>query len=409
MKPDRPTLSVVIPTRNRHDYVVHAVRSVLAIRSPELEVVVHDNSDSDRLSAWIAARPGDARLVHRHTSAPLSMTENFDAAVASSSGRYVAIIGDDDGVSPEIVEAAVWAGQNRVDTLTPSSVVNYNWPDLGATARTIVRPAALAIRSFSGVITYPAPLEELQKCLRSAGQQFFLLPRTYYGIVRREMYSRVREETGTCFPGVSPDMASAVALARYARRCCHVDYPLFVPGSAGRSNAGYSVDNKHIGRLGDQPHLPPDVEAHWSDIVPRYYSVETIWAESAVGAIMATGQENLLAHLDVPLLYAMCLVRHPSYALPCMPRFVPALRRTRVGPGQGLLGLARGLVRQGHQELRIRAARAVDRLEVRRRRPAASFRQEGIGNIAEAVEAFGRYLDQHGLRFRDNRVSPGTA
>ena len=60
-----PLLSVVIPTRNRAECAVSAVRSLLSIPSERLQIVVHDNSDNQRLHDSIQPLLHDARVVYR--------------------------------------------------------------------------------------------------------------------------------------------------------------------------------------------------------------------------------------------------------------------------------------------------------------------------------------------------------
>ena len=264
------------------DYVHSAIRSVLCLNFKDLEVVVEDNSDTNQLEQWIETNVADSRLVYHYCSEPTSQAGNYNRAMLKVRGEYVASIGDDDGVGMEIIDAAQWAKAHDLDALTPSSVVNYSWPDLKIDNLNAVGPGELRIQPFSSAVSFPDPQEEAIKCMQDFGQNFHKLPKAYFGIVRKSCMDRVKDKTGTYFPGVSPDMASAMALACIVKKTCYVDYPLFVPGSSAKSNAGVSGMRKHIGSLRDQSHLPPDCESKWSSIVPKFYSVHTIWAETAV-------------------------------------------------------------------------------------------------------------------------------
>ncbi|MCK4296614.1 MAG: glycosyltransferase, partial [Candidatus Marinimicrobia bacterium] len=100
-----PLLSIIIPTRNRQKYAISAITSILSISAPDLELVVQDNSDSRDLEEYIRSNVNDTRLRYNYTSTPQSMIDNFDAAIGLASGKYLCLIGDDDGVNPEIIEA----------------------------------------------------------------------------------------------------------------------------------------------------------------------------------------------------------------------------------------------------------------------------------------------------------------
>ena len=123
-----PLLSIIIPTRNRQKYTISAITSIIGISTPDLELVVQDNSDSRDLEEYIRNNVDDTRLKYNYTSTPLSMIDNFNTAVGLASGKYLCLIGDDDGVNPEIIEATRWADMNDIDALKPTVSVGYLWP-----------------------------------------------------------------------------------------------------------------------------------------------------------------------------------------------------------------------------------------------------------------------------------------
>lgn len=389
-----PLLSIVIPTRNRLGYLQFALRSGLSIPSSALELVVEDNSDSNDVDSWIAANVSDDRLSYRHSGQPVDMTQNYERAMARARGEYVCLIGDDDGVNPEIADAALWAQAQQIDALIPKNSAHFVWPDLQLRPGAI-RPGELRIRPFNGRITWVDPEAELHKCVRDAGQNFYGLPKSYYGIVRRACLLQVKDTTGAFFPGVSPDMAAAVATANFVKKTCEIDYPLFLPGSSFKSNAGISGLNKHIGRLQDQPHLPADCLKTWSKIVPAFYSVQTIWAESVVSALTATGRHDVLHEFNVPRLYADCLFFHRNYASYMIKSFYPALHYARQSAIPGTVQLAdRYLYMWG---LRVRSL--LRRLMTKPAAAYVTYNESGLANIDEAVRALSNFLRKSGRKF----------
>src|SRR5690349_17226070 len=104
-----PLLSIVIATKNRQKYAIHAVESILSLNDDRIEVVIQDNSDIADLSSRLSKFKSDSRLKYRYTPPPFSSIDNFNAAVELSSGEYVCLIGDDDGINPEIIESTLWA------------------------------------------------------------------------------------------------------------------------------------------------------------------------------------------------------------------------------------------------------------------------------------------------------------
>lgn len=394
MSDSRPILSVVIPTRNRFDYLKSSIKSILSIESPLLELVVEDNSDSDEPRIWIQENIKDSRLVYHYSNDRVSMSENYDRAMNLASGEYICLIGDDDSVSRDIVAAALWAKNNGCDAVVPSGLVHYVWPDLNMEAPGALKAGELQILPFSGKKSYPDAEMEMIKCVRDAAQSFHDLPKAYYGIVSKKCLDQVREKTGTYFPGISPDMAVALAVANYTHKICHIDFPLFVPGCSARSNAGLSGLNKHIGKLSDQPHLPTNCEDTWSDIVPCFYSVQTIWAEAAVSSLMAMGRWDILRYFNIPKLYSFCFIFHRSYMDGTFKMLCRALKAVSKNTMIGMIQFFYWYLYWWGLRARFLFKRILKIKDTQR-----VYKETGVYDIAEAVDSVEDYLARHHKRF----------
>lgn len=318
---DRPVLSIIIPSRNRAKYAVLAIRSVLLYPSDNFELVIQDNSSNDELELAIRPQLRDPRVIYNHTREPLDVIENFTRGLELATGVYVTFFGDDDGANPEIVDAAVWANQNDVEVLITTRPSEYYWPDVTFPFLQARRAARLNVKPFTGKLVELDPRNELRRCVRAGGDLAAArMPVAYRGIARRECVDRVKQQTGTYFPGLSPDLAIAVALAGTVTRFWQIDYPLFVPGmSRGNVHARGRADYDEI-RLDKKPHLPQESVKNWSSMVPAFFSGPTIWAETAVQALTATNQIALLREFNIAHLHAICLVY--------MPRLFPLIIRS---------------------------------------------------------------------------------
>ncbi len=308
-----PLLSIVIPTRNRSVYAASALRAILRMASGDFELIVQDNSDDQELASQLAEFHGDARLRYARNPQRTSAVENFNDALAKARGQYVTMLGDDDGINPELLQATAWARSQELDSLISSRPAQYWWPDVRFRCYGDQAAGTLDLTEFSGRLSYPDAAEQLQRVVCDAAWNLGELPRTYYGIVRRECLDQLRADAGA-YCRVSPDMSMAVGLANYVRRMANLDYPLFLPGSSAKSTAGLGAMGRHVGRLEDQPHLPEACLREWSDVVPRLFSGNSIWAEACVQTLQATGREDMLREFNVALLHARCLAFHPDWS-----------------------------------------------------------------------------------------------
>jgi glycosyltransferase involved in cell wall biosynthesis len=389
-----PLLSIIIPTRNRARYAISCIRSVLSIQSALLEIIVQDNSDNDDLERMVRISILDSRLRYNHTTERLSVNQNFDKAMGMARGKYVSYIGDDDSVNPEIVSAVSWAQQRGFDALLTTMPVRYYWPDVRHRYYQSAFAGSLLIKSFGGSISFPNVEIEMRSCARSAGKRFDNLPHVYYGIIKRECLEKVFEQTATYFPGPTPDVAGAVAAANYAKDICRIDYPLFIPGTGKASGGGLGTQKKHIGTLENQAHLSPQYVHNWSNIVPAFFSGETIWGEDMVQALKAIGREDVLREFNIPLLHAACAVFHPDYLPITLRSLYRALKTTRRGYLAGTFQFISYYFFNWGLRLRALFSNAVTLSGW-----GHILRIKKLNNIEEAANSLTEYLNNTGRRF----------
>jgi glycosyltransferase involved in cell wall biosynthesis len=112
--------SVLLPTRDGGPFLDACLRSILTQDHPSFEVVVSDNANDDETPEILAGLGDDERVVSLRQEAVLSVTENWTAALAASSGEYVLMIGDDDLLLPGSMEALdrLLAGSDDPDCLS---------------------------------------------------------------------------------------------------------------------------------------------------------------------------------------------------------------------------------------------------------------------------------------------------
>ena len=94
----KPAVSIVIPTYQRRDLVVGAVRSVLAQTQSDLELIVVDDGSVDGTSEALAALDCELRY-HRQPNRGVAAARN--AGVALARGSIVAFLDSDDRWLPD--------------------------------------------------------------------------------------------------------------------------------------------------------------------------------------------------------------------------------------------------------------------------------------------------------------------
>lgn len=309
---DKPLISVVIPTRNRIKYVKSAITSILSIKDSRIELVIQDNSDSNELLLWINNNAFDNRLKYHYSDLPLSFVGNFSKGVEASNGEYICIIGDDDGINPEIINATAWLKQENIDCLSIKISANFVWGDaeVPKTLFTNVTGGVLSISKFNGKIIETNPKIELINFIKGGLINYldYNLPKIYHGIVRAECLYEIKQKTGTYFGGLSPDIYASISLACVVNRIFVTDYPLTISGVCGVSaSIVEGLLRKNSKELENAPHFRHRGNYKWSELIPRVYCVETIWADSAISAMKSMNRDDLLQYIDIPKFSAACI------------------------------------------------------------------------------------------------------
>ncbi len=101
-----PRYSVLLPTRNGGDLLDGCIRSVLDQPYEDFELVISDNASSDAAPEIIARYADDPRVRVLRQDQPLEVTDNWNAALAVSSGERITLIGDDDVLLPGYFDRA---------------------------------------------------------------------------------------------------------------------------------------------------------------------------------------------------------------------------------------------------------------------------------------------------------------
>jgi glycosyltransferase involved in cell wall biosynthesis len=89
--------SVLLPTRNRLDLLARAIETVRRQDYADWEIIVSDNFSEEDVAGYIKSL-AEPRIKYVRTDRFLPVTENWNNALRQSSGDYVIMLGDDDGL-----------------------------------------------------------------------------------------------------------------------------------------------------------------------------------------------------------------------------------------------------------------------------------------------------------------------
>lgn len=310
-------ISIIIPTKNRQEFAIQTVRQILLSPELDVQVVIQDNSDDNRLFKMLEEYKNDGRLKYNYSPKVLSFVDNFSCAVENSDGEYICIIGDDDGINYEIFEMVRWAKMNNIDAIKPATNNVYIWPNTGiSNSNSKLDSGYLMINKITSSVSIDETKKDLMKLMQNGCQKYLTLNlvKLYHGVVKRSKMEEVKNITGHYFGGLSPDIYSAVSLSIVISRILCIDYPLTISGVCKKSGSADSVTGKHTGNYEDAPHLVGHDNYEWSSEVPKFYSVETIWADSSLAAVRNMNEMYLINHFREESLVAYCINKYSNYS-----------------------------------------------------------------------------------------------
>jgi glycosyltransferase involved in cell wall biosynthesis len=136
-----PTVSVVIPTRNRRQMLARTLRTVLVQRDTDLEVLVVDEGSTDG-TVDLLRELGDPRVRVLRNEAPQGVAAARNRGLLEAAGTWVALLDDDD----------LWSPDKLRGQLDAADRAGAAWAYAGAVA---VDDALAVVRAYPS----PAPAE----------------------------------------------------------------------------------------------------------------------------------------------------------------------------------------------------------------------------------------------------------
>lgn len=310
-------LSIVVPTKDRYPYLKHLIELITSFRSDEIELVIQDNTADNTEILSFLENIESPHLKYYHTKEQLSVSDNSTKGILNSNGEYVCFIGDDDGVTRYVVDAVKLMKSKGYHILKSAPAV-LKWPSFHSPKHYDVS-GTVQFNEFKFTYCEKDCEKSLETLLKTGIDTLGIMPKVYNGIVIRSTLDKIYERCGTFFPGPSPDMANAVALAVVEDVFVYVDFPIIIGGHSGHLGGDAAKYKKGLGPLEDQPFITQEDKNNWSPRIPKLWAAKTVWPESARTALVAFNRTDYLQMLDYEMVLRKFLVDHWEYASVAIP------------------------------------------------------------------------------------------
>lgn len=306
-------LSIIVPTRNNQKYLKASVLQILDNTKDNVQILIQDNSDTNELELFFYELK-NKRVKYNYISERKSIVDNFALGISLADGKYIMSLGDDDGVLANINEYILYADENDVDALIPSLTFEYFWPN-SVTVNGKKNGVVRFLKNKVSMVQVDGK-NEVIKLLKNGCLDYytFKLAKFYHGIVKKDILEKIYKKTGSYIGGLVPDIYTAVAISLTAKSIYYLNEPLTIAGVCPSSGSSQASNGLHTGKYEDTPQLiGRTVEYFWSEQVPKFYSVDTIWADSALAAVKDLGYCDLFKYYSIENLIGRLKYRYTEF------------------------------------------------------------------------------------------------
>lgn len=239
-----PFLSICIPSRNRQRYFKETIRFLLESPRDDVQFVFADNSDDASVMDGFIAGITDRRVKYLPSpSQTLSMKDNWERSLEATTGRWISVVGDDDLIDPDLVDALKTA-----IALKPGleafgwSNLKYDWITEEAPLRNVQVPLEATFHDM------PQPLL-FRRAFRwdDAGVTLTCGFSVYHSAISRELLERVRARFGgRYFEHPTLDYDNALKNVALGRNFIYCRRPFSVFGTCPESNTSAAWSPKRF-------------------------------------------------------------------------------------------------------------------------------------------------------------------
>lgn len=224
-----PFFSIVIPTRQRHETLPFAIKTVLQQSFLDYEIIVSDNCSSYE-TFQVVQELNNPKIKYIRSEIPLSMSDNWELAVSQCSGKYIILFGDDDGlVNGSLLYLYEVIKETGFEVIRWERVY-YSWPNIYPVqfANCLSLPIGVKNHILRG--------KNVIQNLINLKTGYTNLPMLYNSAVKKDILIKLKGETGRLFRSITPDVYSGYALAYISDNYLSLGKPLSINGGSAKSN-----------------------------------------------------------------------------------------------------------------------------------------------------------------------------
>lgn len=237
---NNPFFSILLPTKNRANYLRESILSVLLQDFNSYELIISDNFNTEETKKVIDEFIDHPNLKYYRTDEELGMPDNWEFALSKATGKYIMVLPD----RKLLYEKALnYLNKSIVKNKFPEScswtvkVYNDEKKHMGWFPHEI-KP--VRDRWFSSKQIISNFLS--QKYLSPKSLDFYY-PKSLNGCFKKELADKMKSFTGFFFNNefaTTPDYSSLFIQLAYANKILFISKPIYLAQGESSSNGRYS-------------------------------------------------------------------------------------------------------------------------------------------------------------------------
>ena len=240
-----PLFTIIIPTRNRSEYLYHSLKTCITQDYENLEIIVSDDFSTDNTKQMVdkfIKSDNRIRYITPSNESNVGMLENFEFALNHVKPGFVLALGGDDGLMPNSVSKMWGILKNTGQEILSWPTVAYFYPCQKVKNGQIVLQTTSInknenVKRVNSETFLKRQSETLWYTLDNESPMFYVK-----GVVSTEVIKRVkaRSKNGNFYSCSTPDGYSGIVLAGEVNEWIYYNKPLTIHGVSPTSQGlGY--------------------------------------------------------------------------------------------------------------------------------------------------------------------------
>ena len=231
---NNPKFSIIIPTCERANLLEHTIAGCLLQDYSDYEILVSNNYSNDQTPYVLDRFKNESQIRVVETETRLAMPSHWEFAMSHAHGKYIIFLGDDDGISPNLLEVL-----DDIIELDGANIIKWqsvlyhhpDWPDVEANTLRVSSRCSYNIHDISP----ERVIGDYANC------EFKYFPNLLQTCFSHDLLKRAKEKASRIFVGAPDYSCPALLLMDSKAKYAHIDVVLGFGGRSKISNAAYST------------------------------------------------------------------------------------------------------------------------------------------------------------------------